>query len=164
MPQDQFYGFPKHGMEPQEWHPRFSQNAAGTFSPNKDQLALRKPYDIGTIVVIGQMVFAQATVQFDVAGSGGSVLLFLELPYQLQPSSRVGQGTLIDLANIGTFYYERSTGSALYTGITEGFFGTNQGIFRTGSGTTASGFGNFPSLAVAAGDIISVNLTYFANV
>lgn len=159
MPQDQFYGFPKRGLEPNLWHPRVMQTSAGF--DLRTTLPLRKPWDVGTTQVIGQCVVASAQVVLDAGGSGNNTV-FMELPYALVVQSG-GPGTSFDFQNVGTFYFERPGGN-MYVGIVQGFIGGNRAIFRSGIGVSANGFGNGPSITLAAGDVLALSLSYFANV
>lgn len=165
--QDQLYGLPKRGAEPDSWTPRIIQNAGGTFNL-KDAIPLRKPNTAGLVQTMGQFVVAQASVVLDAAGAA-SAAIYLELPLQSVITVRSLQGgaasaaAASDLIAVGTFYLERAA-SVMWTGAIQAYHNTNQAIFRTGAGAGATAMGSAPAFTLAAGDVFQFNLAYFANV
>lgn len=159
MPQDQFAGFPKRGMEPSLWHPRINQLSTNAFDP-KSAIALRKPFTDGQYAVIGQWVVASFEIVFDAGGSGNN-LIWLELPVAYQSMA----GSTPPGQIIGSFYVERTSGPMWVGAITTTTgVPSTAAIFRTGGGVTANGFGLGALWTITAGDSFSVQLTYFANV
>lgn len=161
--QDQFYGFPKRGMEPQLWRPRVSQAGSYSFVPNS-VIPLRKPADGGQFMTIGQWVNAQATVTFDGSGTP-NVAVVMELPLMahipdLGFVSTVGTAT--DCIVVGSYYYGRSGGVISSGVITTA--GAQVTFFRAGVTTSDNAFGASPAMTVTAGDRLGVSLGYFASV